>query len=83
LVIHNCIDFDNWSIFYYKPIKTKEVFKDSSDYVGSIVKDYMDSREQNLGKLSTPCETDEDCNSNIIECENLCTCSEGNCNKKL
>ena len=71
------------AFFYYKPVKTKEVIGDSSDYVGSIVKDYMDSREVNLGKLSTPCETNEDCNSNILDCENLCVCSLGDCIKNF
>jgi len=71
------------AFFYFKPVKTKDTFKDGSDYVGSIVKDKWDSREQNLGQPTLPCTDDENCNENILECEDKCICVSGECIKNV
>lgn len=68
--------------YYFKPSETKETFVNGKDMVGSIVKDKWDSREQNLGQPTTPCETNEDCNL-IEDCQNLCDCFESNCYKNF
>lgn len=69
--------------FYYKPEKTKDITSSSIDKIGSIIKDYIDSREINLGYPQLPCSSDNDCNTYIEKCQNLCKCVEGNCFKNV
>lgn len=70
-------------LYYYKPEQTKDVTSKSIDKIGSMIKNYYDSREINLGQPSMPCVDNKNCNDYIGDCYGNCTCINGECYKNV